>query len=199
MSEDEDSASDRYVYSDTFVDEKSTIQNYSDTFISESYSDTFITGTSHPSIVKSEVLRGNDDSETDNIRTVISFKTSFDESEIQDATYLETAQTGVLETVMEVDSDLTSTGITETFKTSYDDKTSSYDFSESQPPYSYTDTFESSERTRAESQFDVTPDYSSQRSADTNSYNSKTYSGYSSEDDSLLDRSYIAPDYDGKA
>ncbi|KAL4230820.1 hypothetical protein ACF0H5_011194 [Mactra antiquata] len=195
-STDEDSTSDKNVYSDTFVEDKSTCQYNSDTFLSESYSDTFVNETLKTSFSKEQ---NKDDSSTENIRTAISFRTSFDESEIQDATFLETAQTGALETVMEVDSDLSSTGVTDTFRTSYEEDTLSNDPSKSLAPDSYSDTFESSERTKLDSQYQATHEMVSARSTDTKSYDSKSYTDYSSDDDSLLDRSYIAPDYDGKA
>lgn len=179
---DDESVSDRYIYSDTFEDQ-SALQ------VGDSYSDTFV-NTANAS--------DKNGCTTTDIRTVISLRTS----EIQEASNLETARTEMLETVIEVESDVSySEGIAGTLKTYTEVDTTrdiSHDFSDTRPTdsHTYSDTFESSEKSKIESQSYVTPDSSSYRSSYTES--SSTYA-HSQGDESLLDRSYIAPDYDGKS
>ena len=190
----EDSISGRYQYSDNFED-VSDHQTYSDTFVNDPYSDTFVTEAS-------KVVNESDrNSSTTDIKTFISFKTSFDGSEIQDASYLETAKTEMLETVIEVDSDLSRS---DTHLTGHEIDTIKEFSKEYLDTYTsdshlYSDTFESSERTKAESQYDESESTHSEQTVNTDTYSSKTYTYYSEEDESLLDRSYIAPDYDGKS
>lgn len=190
-----DSVSEKYVYSDDFEDQ--TLQlTYSDTFVSDSYSDSFMNGSSH-------TADGSDKNTSTDIRTAISLKTSVDGSEIQEATNLETARTEMLETVIEVESDHSYTAeLSGTLKTAHDttrDLSRDRLDTHTSDSHIYSDTFESSERTKAESHYDESRDLRSDRSMYTASYSSKTYSDYSKEDESLLDRSYIAPDYDGKS
>ncbi|XP_053400451.1 uncharacterized protein LOC123556592 [Mercenaria mercenaria] len=194
-----DSVSEKYLYSENFED-LSEQQTYSDTFVSDSYSDTFVNGSSHTG-------NGSDKSSATDIKTIISLRTSVDASEVQDASYLETAKTEMLETVIEVDSDAScSEGMSETHKTGNEldtIKELSREFLDTHTSDShiYSDTFESSERTKAESQYDETEghSYRSEQSKNSDSYSTRTYTDYSEEDESLLDRSYIAPDYDGKS
>lgn len=192
----DESVSDRYIYSDTFEDQ-SVFQIYSDTFVSDSYSDTFVNRSSN-------TANGSDKNGcTTDIRTVISLRTSAEASEVQEASNLETAGTELLETVIEVELDSSySERITGTLKTSTEVDTTkdiSHDFSDTRPTdsHTYSDTFESSERTKLDSQYNVTSDSISDRSSYSES--SRTYTDYSQGDESLLDRSYIAPDYDGKS
>lgn len=182
----EDSANEP-VYTDTFVDA------YTDTFIDDSYSDTFINdGTM---TIKTDI--------TDN-RTcyhtarpgrgehTVSFADS--DTSIGEATYLETGRnvslTDVLETVLEVDSDLSRSQDLNTV------------VSDTHPPTSYTDTFESVERTELDSQeeYDTSQDtLSYQSSGYSRSRSKRGRSFYTDEDDSTLDHSFIAPDYNGKS
>lgn len=193
----DDSVSEKYVYSDKFEDQTFQ-QTYSDTFTSDSYSDTFMDGSS-------QTANGSDKNGSTDIKTVISLRTSVDASEIQEATNLETARTEMLETVIEVESDNSYTeGQSGTLKTTHDtditkDHSREYLNTRTSDSHIYSDTFESSEKTKAESHYDDTRESQSGRSDYSDSFSTRTYTEYSDEDEGLLDRSYIAPDYDGKS
>lgn len=188
-----ESPAEQYVYSNTFEDSTNE-PVYTDTFVDDSYSNTFISETASRSAVKEP--RGSLFSGSRSKRSgqTVSFEDS--ETSIQEATFLETAKnvTECLETVLEVDSDLSRTQDLDTM------------VSDTLPPNSYTDTFESSERTKVDSHYedDFTEatessqiSYTSSYASDSKSKTRKTF--YSDDDDSLLDRSFIAPDFDGKS
>lgn len=162
------------LYSDSFEEDSQQLPaEYSDTFLSNSYSDTFAKSSSNGTAInKTSTL----------INTVLSVKT---QSEIPDVTNLETAVTEGMETVLEVDYDDSFTG--DSLITTKQDRT--LDITESALPDSYSDTFE---RTKAELS-KLTPSEFSE------SHSASTYTEYSFDDDSLLDHSYIAPDFNGKS
>lgn len=186
-----------FVYSNTF-EESAHEPIYTDTFVEDSnsysYSNTFI---NEPSTVasKHENREGLfSASKINNNEHTVSFGDS--ETSIQEATHLETTRnvTEMLETVLEVDSDLSRTQDFDTM------------ISETNPLFSYTDTFESSERTKLDSHYedDFTEETATLASSRSDTYSTmsgtKTRKTFFSEDDySLLDRSFIAPDYNGKS
>jgi len=198
--EDDGSQESDVDYSNTF-EASVTEPIYTDTFLDASYSKT-LTNEKAETASKSYTFRhgkGIKENRFHNSKFKTSENTvSFEDSErsIQDATHLETAknETEVLETVLEVDSDLSQTQDMTTM------------ISDTQTPDSYTAVFESTEFTETDSSYadDQTQRSSSSLSSYTESFRSDSRTKarstiFTDDDDSLLDRSFIAPDYDGKS
>jgi len=201
-----ESPSDNYDYSNTFEPDSNEYE-YSDTFIGcDSYSDTFMSASSNSfeksrSSVKANSSAFNSKSKQQGSAVFKKVKkehsVSFEDTDIsiQEATLLETAKnvTDALETVLEVDSQ------TDNFE---DSTFGGEDISDTHPPDTYTDTFDSEDKTRADSQYDATQASETQGSSGTHPSKSYEYSSAAStysEEDSLLDHSFIAPDRNCKS
>ncbi|XP_052792539.1 uncharacterized protein LOC128226617 isoform X2 [Mya arenaria] len=207
---DVETPSDLYEYSNTFEESSHEGQpDYSNTFVEDSYSDTFISGSSQSlSKSHSESRKGNyshgssltgqikhySNAFSSGIKPKKDYSVSFEDSDtsIQEVTHLETAKnvTDVLETVHEVESR------TEDFEHSTD---SDQEISDTHPPETYTDTFESDERTMADTPYDTTETSDVQKTSYSETYFQSLVESTYSEEDSLLDHSFIAPDRNCKS